>query len=223
MLYIFVGFPGINRLAGNLNLNAGGLQYCVEDVEHLGLLEHDPAIQYRKEGIFGVHDSHAEWLYPVKRRISMMCQQNGITWGWFPENWAFGNGVTIHKTSASPEYKIVVHGTGLSLDQFLAQHGTTRLAELELERLHIRHEGWEKYEARWRPGTCPQEPHIVHLTWLITTHVLPEFAYQRLQAIIEDPVSQLKHTEHYLDRHFSASRKWDGKPSVHRGVPGGMG
>ena len=186
MLHIFAGFP-------KNGLHAGGLQYCIENVEELGLLDHDPAVQYRKEGVF----SGDEMLYPIEYRVSDTLQREGITWDWFPENWAFGNGVTVHKTSASPDYKTVVHGTDLDLNEFLAAHGTTRLAELELERLHLRHEGWEKYEARWLPGTCPQEPHAVHLTWLITTHTLPSFAYERIRSLIEDG-AEPKQAEMYI-------------------------
>ena len=177
MLYIFAGFP-------KNNLHAGGIQYCVETVEELAILEHDPVVQYRKEGVFAAGSE--EMLYPIECRMSDLCLREGITWDWFPENWSFGNGVTVHKTSASPDYKTVVHGTDLDLNEFLAQHGTTSLAELELERMHVRHEGWEKYEARWLPGTCPQEAHAVHLTWLITTHDLPDFVYDRIRALIED-------------------------------------
>jgi len=177
MLYIFAGYP-------KNNLHAGGLQYCIETVEELGELEHDPAVQYRKEGVFAA--STDEELYPLEVMMSPMLERDGITWDWFPENWSFGNGVTVHKTSASPDFKTVVHGTELKLDEFLTEYGTTRLAELELERMHIKHEGWEKYETRWLPGTCPMESHVVHLTWLITTHKLPEFAYERIRSLIED-------------------------------------
>ena len=45
MLYIFAGFP-------KSGLHAGGLQLAIEEVEMLGELEHDPAVQYRKEGVF---------------------------------------------------------------------------------------------------------------------------------------------------------------------------
>lgn len=177
MLYIFAGFP-------RNGLHAGGLQYCIETVEELGLLEHDPAVQYRKEGVFAT-DSDEE-LYPLEVVMSPMLERDGITWDWFPENWSFGNGVTVHKTTANPEYKTVVHGTELNLEEFLAENGTTRLSELELERIHVKHEGWEKYEARWLPGSCPQENHAVQLTWLVTTHKLPDFAYERIRALIED-------------------------------------
>ena len=177
MLYIFAGYP-------KNNLHAGGLQYCIESVEMLGELNHDPAVQYRKEGVFAANTD--EELHPLQVVMSPMLERDGITWDWFPENWSFGNAVTVHKTSASPEFKTVVHGTELNLEEFLAENGTTRLAELELERMHVKHEGWQEYEARWLPGTCPQEPHDVHITWLITTHKLPDFAYERIRSLIED-------------------------------------
>ena len=177
MLYIFAGFP-------KNGLHAGGLQYCIESVEELGELEHDPAVEYRKEGVFASNSD--EMLYPIEVILSPSLESDGITWDLFSENWAFGNGVTVHKTLASPDYKTVVHGTKLNLEEFLAENGTTRLSELELERMHVRHEGWENYEARWLPGTCPMEPHVVHLTWLITTHKLPNFAYERIRSLIED-------------------------------------
>ena len=126
-----------------------------------------------------------EWLYSTDYVISDRCLQDGITWDWFPEHWAFGNGATVHKTSASLDYRTVVHGTDLTLDEFLANEGTARLASLELTRTHNRHEGWKEYEARWLPGTCPQENHVVHLTWLVTTHRLPSFVYDRISGLIE--------------------------------------
>ena len=49
MLYVFAGFP-------KNGLHAGGLQHCIETVEELGELEHDPAVQYRKEGVFAGGD-----------------------------------------------------------------------------------------------------------------------------------------------------------------------
>ena len=208
MLYIFAGFP-------KNGLHAGGLQLAIESVEMLGELEHDPAVQYRKEGVFA--SGTDEELYPLEVVMSPMLERDGITWDWFPENWSFGNGVTVHKTSASPEFKTVVHGTELNLEEFLAQNGTTRLAELELERMHIKHEGWEKYEARWLPGTCPQESHIVHLTWLTTAYKLPEFVYERIRSLIEDG-AQPKQADIYIQpeepgKYLSTPRIWDGKPA----------
>ena len=208
MLYIFAGFP-------KNNLHAGGLQLCIETVEELALLEHDEAIQYRKEGVFAAGSD--EELYPLEVVLSPALERDGITWDWFPENWSFGNGVTVHKTSASPEFKTVVHGTELNLEEFLAENGTTRLAELELERMHIKHEGWEKYEARWLPGTCPQESHIVHLTWLTTAYKLPEFAYERIRSLIEDGAKP-EQAEIYIQpeepgKYLSTPRIWDGKPA----------
>jgi hypothetical protein len=208
MLYIFAGFP-------KSGLHAGGLQHCIETVEELGELEHDSAVQYRKEGVFAAGSD--EELYPLEVVMSPMLERDGITWDWFSEGWAFGNGVTLHKTLASPEFKTVVHGTELNLEEFLAENGATKMAELELERMHIKHEGWEEYEARWLPGTCPQESHIVHLTWLITTHKLPEFAYERIRSLIEDGAKP-KQADIYIQpeepgKYLSTPRIWDGKPA----------
>ena len=208
MLYIFAGFP-------KNGLHAGGLQLCIETVEELALLEHDEAIQYRKEGVFAAGSD--EELYPLEVVLSPALERDGITWDWFPENWSFGNGVTVHKTSASPEFKTVVHGTELNLEEFLAENGTTRLAELELERMHVKHEGLEQYEARWLPGTCPQESHIVHLTWLTTAYKLPEFVYERIRSLIEDG-AQPKQADIYIQpeepgKYLSTPRIWDGKPA----------
>ena len=210
MLYIFAGFP-------KSNLHAGGLQYCIETVEGLGLLEHDPAVQYRKEGVFSSESD--EELYPLEVMLSSTLERDGITWDWFPENWSFGNGVTVHKTSANSEYKTVVHGTELDLNEFLTEHGTTPLAELELERRHIRHEGWQKYEARWLPGTCPQESHVVQLTWLITDYKLPQFVYDRIRNIIEYGAEPKDLDKYSIEtgHHFSTVRAYDGKPAFHKG------
>ena len=176
MLYIFAGFP-------KNGLHAGGLQYCIETVEELAVLEHDPVVQYRKMGVYV--DATDDMLYPVEVVMSPTLERDGITWDWFPEQWAFGNGVTIHKTLASPVYQTVVHGTDLTLDDYLANNGTTRLADIQLEQQHIQHEGWKSYEARWLPGTCPQENHVVYLTWLVTTHRLPDSIYNRIRDLIE--------------------------------------
>ena len=116
MLYVFAGFP-------RNGLHAGGLQFAVETVEQLAILNHDPAIQYRKEGVHFVTGKGEEWLKPAECLLSPMCLRDGITWDWFPEDWTFGNGVTVHKTLASPEYKTVVHGTDLTMDEFLAKSG----------------------------------------------------------------------------------------------------
>jgi hypothetical protein len=206
MLYVFAGFPK-NRL------HAGGLQHCIETVEELAILEHDPAVQYRKEGVFA--SGSDEMLYPVEFQMSDLCLRDGITWDWFQTGWEFGNCITVHKTHASPEYKTVVHGTDINLNEFLAQHGTTRLADLELERLHIQHEGWKDYEDRWLPGTCPYETHVVHLTWMATTHKLPGFAYERIRSLIEDG-AEPKDLHRYnteAGKHFSAIRRYDGVPA----------
>lgn len=216
MLYVFAGYPGKHLPPGSQILHAGGLQYCIEIVEELGEIEHDPAVQYRKAGVFA--NATEEFLYRFEYRISDQCLEDGIAWDWFNENWAFGNGVTLHKTLACPEYKTVVHGTDLDLDQFLALHGKTELGKLELERVHVWHEGWEKYAARWLPGTCPQESHVVHLTWLVTTHRLPEFAYDRIRDLIERGAEPENRSQYSTEpgKHFSEIRRFDGNPSYGR-------
>ena len=234
MLYIFAGFP-------KSGLHAGGIQFAVEEVEELALLEHDPNVQYRKEGVFTPGEK-GEFLYPIEYVMSSNCLRAGITWDWFPENWSFGNGVTVHKTWASPEYKTVVHkritgtraianrlfrrpvglvSTHLTVAEILAAGESVDYSKITLKAVHIRTEGWEEYEVRWLPGTCPQKAHIVHLTWLVTTHRLPAFAYEMTRQLIENPTGWLGYPERYSQepgKHFSAIRKWDGKPAHHAGV-----
>ena len=177
MLYIFAGFP-------KSRLHAGGLQYCIETVEELGELEHDPAVQYRKEGVFAAGTD--EELYPMEVVMSSTLERDGITWDWFTKGWEFGNGVVVHGTHASPLYKTVVSGTELDLNEFIAINGTSKISDLEFERIHIKNRGWLEYEDRWLPGTCPQEKHVVKITWIVTTHKLPDFAYARIRSLIED-------------------------------------
>ena len=214
MLYIFAGFPGKQMEPDSIQIHAGGLEHLVNVVEELAIVQKDSNLQYNVHGVC-TSGLEGEFLYPLEYRISDSCFHDGITLDWFPENWSFGCGVTTHKTSASPEFKTVVHGTELDLNEFLTEYGTTRLAELELERRHIKHEGWEKYEARWLPGTCPQENHVVHLTWITTVDPMPGFAYERLRAVIEGG-AELKDTHlynHDPGAMFSTIRKWDGEPA----------
>lgn len=215
MLYIFAASPD-QLNPGSRRLHAGGLTHLVNVVEELAILEDDDNTQYRKEGIF-TPGSKGEWLRPLDYRMSDLCLRDGITWDWFPDEWAFGNQVTCHKTSASPTYKTVVHGTDLDLNEFLTEHGTTRLAELGLERLHIRHEGWLEYEARWALDSngktmCPQYNHQIFLTWLTTVDPMPEFAYQRLRTVIEDgaELKDIHLYNHASGEMFSTIRKWNG-------------
>lgn len=210
MLYIFAGFP-------QTRLNAGGLQYAIEERMGITVLEHDKGIQYRKEGVFIVTEQGEERLRDVEYWMSDLCLRDGITWDWFPDNWAFGNGVTVHKTLASPEFRTVVHGTDLTLDEYLATFGGIRMADAALVRRFNRTEGWEKYEKRWLPGTCPQENHIVHLTWLVAKHRLPEFAYEAIRQLVE--VSSIVNEAEYEPRHFSEVRRWDGKAAIETGAP----
>ena len=79
MLYIFAGFP-------RSGLNAEGIQHLVERVWEIGALEHEPSVQYTKENTEEV-------------RMSDLCVEQGIEWEWFPERFAFGNGVTVFKST----------------------------------------------------------------------------------------------------------------------------
>lgn len=192
-VYIFAGFP-------STGLNAGGLTTATE-LENICELEFDSTLMIQKSGVY----IGEEWLEPTQLHISDMCIRDGITLDWFPSHWLFGTGVTVHKTLATPEYKTVVHGTNLTLDEFLTQNGVTDLSGLRMNRYHVKHEGWEEYEARWLPNTCPQEKHVVHLTWLVTTHKIPDFAYNRLKELIEDG-AEPNYKELYSEekgKHFS--------------------
>jgi len=203
MLYIFAGFP-------RCGLNAGGVQYAVEYVETLGQLTHG-AIQARREGMYILTDTGEERTGDTQYHMSDRCLADGITWDWFPANWAFGNGVTIHKTTALAEQATVVRGTELTLDDFLAQQGPTALASLSLERRHIETEGWLAYAARWEPGRCPRETHQVFLTWMLTDRELGEAAYNRVRHIIEEPGAELVDVGLYEDHHYSPTRQWEGR------------
>jgi hypothetical protein len=203
MLYVFAGYP-------QCGLNAGGLQHAVEEVETLALLEHDPAIQYAREGVYALGEGR-ELLRPIEYEISPSLTAIGLTWDWFPENWSFGNGVTVHKTTAMRDSMLIDHGRNVSIADLLATGRPVDLWQLTVRQVPKRTEGWEQYEARWRPGTCPQESHIVHLTWLVTKHRIPGFAYARIRALVEDHEVVLKDRARYEPKHFSPERRWDGE------------
>jgi len=207
MLYIFGGAQCL--------LNAGGLQRAVQDVEKLGKLKQNKAVQYRKEGIFLRTNHGEEWVDDLDYWISDRVLAMGIGWDWFKPTWTFGNHVTAHKTFASPEYRTVIHGTNMTLDEFL-KRGKVYGPGMGLSLQHWRHEGWIEYENRWPPGRCPQTSHIINLTWLITEDVLAEWDYQRLVDIIEVPGTELRNPEAYTEEHFSPRRVWDGKASFGR-------
>ena len=213
-LYIFGGFPG-KGTETTRHLHAGGLQYCVEEVEELAILDHDPVVQLRKEGVFLVTPNGEEEAGELHIVMSPVLLRDGITFDWFPEKWTFGNGVTISKTIANLEYETVVHGTYLTLDEFLAASGASRLGDIELERRHIQHEGWKEYEARWLPGTCPQENHQVCLTLLISTHAIPDHAYQRIRYLVENG-AEPRNLHEYDDHHFSVIREYGGESASSR-------
>ena len=117
---------------------------------------------------------------------------------------------------ANIDRRTVIYGSDLTMDQYLdLMDRPIQTGDLLLERKHIRNESWANYEDRWLPGTCPQENHVVHLTSLVTTHQLPEFAYERIRALIEDG-AELKHLDLYSQeqgKHFSKTRSYDGGPA----------
>ena len=148
-LYIFAGFP-------KCGLHAGGLRRLIE-VEEIGALDEDPEVSYSNDGEHRYH-------------MSELCEKDGIGWRWFTENWSFGNGVTVHKTTAQYQKHIVIR---------------------EDNSLVVVVEDRSAYEARWMDGKCPQQSHVVHLTWCVFQHELPDFAYERLRSLIEDGASPL--------------------------------
>lgn len=182
-------------------------------MEHLAELEHDPMISYAKEGVFAIYPSGGigERLGPVEYVLSSMLEAQGITWKWFPENHGFGNGITVPKTTALKEYQLVDHRTGNSIPDLLTKGYPLELGKLIIRMVPKRTEGWDKYEARWVPGTCLQESHIVHLTQIVTRGRLDTLAYNRIQRIIEDPSAMLTDVDRYREKDFSPTRTWDGK------------
>ena len=82
--------------------------------------------------------------------------------------------------------------------------------DLLMERKHISHESWKEYEARWTPGSCPQENHQVFLTWLVTKHRLPGFVYERVRAMIEQGAEPIDRNafDDEPGKHFPTTRHW---------------
>lgn len=220
MLYVFAGFPGWQLPPGQ-RLHAGGLQHCVEEVEELGLLEHDPAIQARKEGLFVISPSGgAEQISDLQIHLSDRVIQAGITANWFNDNTSFGNGIACLKSTADYQTKVVNHECGRTLEELLRTGGIVDLSKLRLQQVHDFTESWGKYEYRWRAGTCPQFTHLVHLTAMLTKHELKPFAYRRILDLVENGAEPL-HLEAYSrepGKHFSAIRKWDGSPAYSMAV-----
>ena len=181
-LYIFAGYP-------KTGLSAGGVRLFTQ-LENIGLLEEDPAIEYRKEGVF-VGD---EWSHGFDYHFSHSCTASGIGWKWFEENWSCGNSVTVHKTIAKyPE--VAAHRAKEKLfTEFAERMGIEVITDDKVE-LKDRPD----YEVRWAEGFMPQESHVVQLTWLIFKHSLPQHAYETLMASIEDPTYRLEQTDAYDD------------------------
>ena len=170
-------------------LHAGGLQYCIEQVEELAVLEHDALFSARLDGVYMMTPAGEERVGEAQLHLSDRIQQAGITDNWFSEGWAFGNGVTCHKTRAKFETKLVNHECGRTLEEIIRQQGFLDFSKLRLYEAHDRTEGWQAYERRWRSGTCPQFSHYVHLTWMVVKHELSGYGYSRIQALVEEKVA----------------------------------
>ena len=181
MLYVFAGFP-------RCNLSAAGLRQFV-NLEEIGILDESPQHQYQKEGMFIVTPTGAEWQSDVHCRLSLNCWQDFVYWRWFPENWSFGNGVTVHKTTVHYERRLIATET---------DNGRV---DLRITRLDP-----TAYAERWPPGCYPRENHAVHLTWLAFEHPLPDHAYRRLREAVEDSGFALRDPQKYGEEHFSATR-----------------
>lgn len=183
MLYIFTTYLGIDGQPGRI-LNAGGIRRLIQ-TEELGVLTRG-GVQVTKDDAGDAH------------HVSDRCRALGIDWRWFPATppptpdepspspRSFGNGVTRFYAEADYQRKTVIHNTMLSLDEYLERHGPTRTGDLIRERVIVQHEGWRQYEARWRPGACPDHSHQVHLTFVVATRPFPPAACERLRQVVEE-------------------------------------
>ena len=210
MLYIFSGYPGKALPAGMAHLHAGGLRHCIKEVEHLAELEEDPMIQYVKEGVYAcpVGGNEGEWLGPVEYRLSPILDKDGITWKIFPEHWTFGNNVTCTNWTANRETMEVDYRTGIPFADLLASGHPIDMSKVMIQRVPRITESWKEYEKRWFPGTCPQESHKVHLTYVITKGEMEPWAYERVRRLIEERDAAVVDLDRYRPEHFSVSRKW---------------
>ena len=210
MLYVFAGYPGRALPAGMAHLHAGGLRHCIKEVEALAELEEDSMIQYTKDGVYAIPkgSNEGEWLGPTPYRLSPAVERSGITWQWFPEHWSFGNGVTCTNWTAKRETMEIDYRTGVPMADLIATGHPIDLSKVTIQRVPRTTEGWAEYEKRWLPGTCPQESHKVHLTYVITRGEMEPWAYERVLCLIEERDAALVELDRYRPEHFSVSRKW---------------
>ena len=216
-LYIFTNNTLQLAQPGDRILHAGGLQRCIEEVEELAVLEHDAMLRCNLDGVFIRTLTGEERIADPVLHLSDRLLQSGITENWFTEGWAFGNGVTCHKTKAKYETKLVAHEVGCTLEQVIQQQGFLDFSMLKLYQVHDRTEGWEVYERRWRAGTCPLFTHFVHLTWLSAKHEIRGYGYQRILELIEEGAAP-KYPEAYASpgepgKFFSRVREVGKEPS----------
>jgi len=209
-LYIFANRTLHLTPPGGRLLHAGGLQYCIETVEELAVLEHSAMVRVDLDGVFMRTPTGEERVADPVIHLSDRLTQGGITDNWFTEGWAFGNGVTNSKTEAQCETKLVEHKTGRTIKELIAAQGYLDLSKLTLYEVHDRTEGWQVYAKRWRGGACPQFNHQIHLTWMAVKHELGGYGYKRIQALVEEG-AEPKYPEAYSQepgKHFSTVRAW---------------
>lgn len=195
-VYVFTNRSILLAQPGGRFLNAGGLRRCIEQVEELAILEHSAMLRADLDGVFILTPLGEERIADPILHLSEYLIQEGITENWFSEGWAFGNGVSCHKTHAKFQTKLVDHVAGRTMEELVERDGFVDFARLKLYRVHDRTEGWEEYERRWRSGTCPQFSHYVHLTWLVAKHEIGGYGHKRILEIIEEGASP-KHPEAY--------------------------
>jgi hypothetical protein len=196
-IYIWANRQVVLAQPGDQILHAGGLQYCIETVEELAVLEHDAMIRTSLDGVFMRTPSGEERIADPILHISDRLIQDGITENWFKEGAAFGNGVSCVVEKANFETKLVQHQTGRTLDDVLREEGYLDFSRLRLYSVHDRTEGWEVYERRWRSGTCPQYSHHTHLCWMVVKHELRGYGYRRIQELVEEGTKP-KYPELYM-------------------------
>ena len=227
VVYLFATYQDLTLEPGVMRLNSGGLTYCIDEVEHLAELDHNPIHKYQRDGLWVGNDPEYEWARDTQYVISNRLTEVGITWDWFRPYHSFGNGVTCSKSWAGMEEKLVIHGTNLSEREYIKLHGAAAMKDLMKELKQQRTESWEKYQNRWALDangmtTCPQENHWVSITSVVTTHPVPQFAYDRIRCLVEENVDPLYRNTHYSlepnGNHFSDFVPYHGESPYHHVV-----
>lgn len=215
-LYLMAWHPGMTLTGENSKgLHAGGLRYLIDEVEQLGTLERDSAIQARKEGLFVVTPKGAEQISDLATHFSDQLLQRGITDNWLDENFCFGNSTSCLRVSADYSMKEVNHECGRTKAQMMLEDGFLDYFTLKTHMVHDFTEAWGAYERRWRAGTCPQQNHQMLMTTMLFKHELSASSYQRILDIVENAAIP-RYPEVYESdepgKYLSTFRRYDGKP-----------